>query len=123
MEGGGEYEDAPSVFREVMRTARKRYRCGECRQPIEPGARYEYVFGVWDGQSDTHRTCAPCAEIRRTAVCGAWLYGELWESLTEGELITAAGGPAACLLRELSAEAAEKVKIEWRRHADREAQW
>src|SRR5690349_116120 len=59
--------DMPSVCREVERTARKAHRCCECREIIEPGEKYQYVSGVWDGRGDSFKTCLRCALVRRIA--------------------------------------------------------
>ena len=56
--------DGPSCIREEIRTARKRYKCCECFEPIEPGDKYEYVRGLWEGW-DTFRTCDCCVDQRK----------------------------------------------------------
>lgn len=64
-----------------IRTARKRYKCLECSEPIEPGQRYEYVRGCWEGAFDTHRTCVLCARIRDDLFSCGFYYGELFSQL------------------------------------------
>lgn len=39
----------PAFHTETHRVARKRHTCTECRGYIEPGDRYEFVSGLWDG--------------------------------------------------------------------------
>lgn len=56
--------DMPSVFRREERVARKARRCCECGRHIPVGVRYEYVFGVWDGDPGVFATCARCVVLR-----------------------------------------------------------
>ena len=49
--------DPADVYRSSTPRARKPHRCGECGGPIEPGEKYEYVFGVWDGWIGVFKTC------------------------------------------------------------------
>lgn len=55
--------NGPSVFDERERTAKKTYRCDACREAIDLGHRYVYVFGVWDGDSGQFRHCLRCSAI------------------------------------------------------------
>lgn len=85
-------DDGPTVMREVIRRARKQYRCCECGNHIEVGNRYEYVTGIWDGVGQTFRTCLDCVEARKIYVdqldrhdclpC----FGELYEGWAPCEL-------------------------------------
>ena len=59
---------SPSVYRENYRTARKKHVCCECRLPILAGERYQEVFGIWDGDASTYRTCAVCEWFRERLV-------------------------------------------------------
>lgn len=56
--------EMPSVFNQTKPRARKRHRCCECRGWIEAGERYEYSWGIWDGDADSYKTCFGCAELR-----------------------------------------------------------
>ena len=78
--------DQPAVYRPNIQRARKAHACYECSGPIAPGDSHEYVFGVWDGEPGSFRTCSHCLELR------AWVtevadckpcHGELVESATE----------------------------------------
>ena len=74
--------DGASVSRTRIQKARKQYRCYECGAAIEPGTRYEYTFGVWDGSTSTFATCLSCMEIRDHFSCGnGFVFGELWSDL------------------------------------------
>ncbi len=54
--------DEPSVCNTRVRTARKQHKCCECRWVIEPGDKYEYTSGVWDGEGMSFKTCLSCVE-------------------------------------------------------------
>lgn len=56
--------EMPSVFNQTKPRARKRHRCCECRGWIEAGERYEYSWGIWDGEANIYKTCFGCAELR-----------------------------------------------------------
>lgn len=75
--------DSNEFYSEGQRRARKQYKCCECSAPILPGELYQYAVGKSDGDMFTARTCAVCAEIRKAFCCDGWIFGELWESVTE----------------------------------------
>ena len=56
--------DLPTVFNEKVVRARKQHRCCECGRLILPGCRYQTVFGVWEGNAETFRTCLLCYDLR-----------------------------------------------------------
>lgn len=86
--------ESAQFYRATTRTARKEYRCVECREPIAPGARYEHVTGMWDGSFSTYRSCLSCVEIRDHFACNGWLFGMLWEDLEQNFFPEMkAGGP------------------------------
>lgn len=65
-----------------MRTARKPHRCTECGDNIEPGERYEYFYGKFDGERFSYHTCVPCVEIRAFFSCdGSWMWGSVWDDM------------------------------------------
>lgn len=74
--------DEPTLFAQVMRTARKQYACCECGSSIGPGDRYEHVKGLWDGGWQAYRTCRICSAIRRD-FCASYIFGMLWEAMQE----------------------------------------
>lgn len=55
--------EAPSVFRQITRTARKEHRCCECSGAINPGSNYIYSSGIWDGDPSDYKQCLICAEV------------------------------------------------------------
>lgn len=76
-------DEAPSVFSETVRTARKPHKCEECRETIQPGSKYLYESGCWDGSWSSFSTCARCANVRRDYFKGGWLYGNCVEDFRE----------------------------------------
>jgi hypothetical protein len=75
--------EAPAVSEDVVRRARKRHRCGECRGLIEPGQHYEETRGLWEGRWFTYKTCVSCSVIGRTLLEGCYGLGCLAECLFE----------------------------------------
>lgn len=56
--------------------ARKKHVCGECADPIKPGALYERVRGKWEDTWSEFKTCARCVNIR-TDYFRTWFYGNM----------------------------------------------
>lgn len=52
--------DGPDVSRESRPTARREHSCCECRGVIRPGETYRLLWGVWEGEAKTFKTCADC---------------------------------------------------------------
>lgn len=75
--------DPADVYSARVVKARKHYRCDECAGRINPGASYEYTFGVWGGATAAYRTCMSCVGIRRfvkiNIPCFCWAHGNLIE--------------------------------------------
>jgi hypothetical protein len=76
-------DGSSDFFREVNRRAAKPYRCFECTDVIAIGDVHQYVSGKYEGDLWSARTCAACAEIRKTFCCGPAMFGELWESIRD----------------------------------------
>ncbi len=55
---------SPDAFVSGTRRARKQHRCCECRETIEPGATYQVISGIWDGEPGRYKTCLPCVAAR-----------------------------------------------------------
>ena len=64
-------------------TARKRHVCCECGEHIEPGERYEYVAGMWEGDFCVYKTCFACLKIRNLYCPDGFTYGWLRETIWE----------------------------------------
>lgn len=79
--------DPPSVYSVTKPAARKAHKCGECGGPINPGQRYERVWGIWDGRQDTFRTCALCVDLREFVTahvpCVCWSHGSMLDDARE----------------------------------------
>lgn len=79
--------DPPSVWSLAIHKARKAHKCCECRKPIAPGERYEYVWGIWDGSAGTYKTCERCLDLRQwvrnSVPCFCWYYGDMVENAME----------------------------------------
>lgn len=63
--------DTPTLYKEQERTARKRHRCAECTGLIEPGTRYSYARGVWEGEFFAYHTCLDCKQASLLLECAA----------------------------------------------------
>lgn len=55
--------DGPSTYRETRPTARKEHTCCECNGVIAAGETYRLLWGVWDGEAKTFKTCLDCLEL------------------------------------------------------------
>lgn len=80
--------DMPTVYAKSVRKARKQYRCNECGAAIQVGHAYQYVFGVWDGNADFHRTCIVCVDLADWAESAAghqicWSHGNMLDEIQE----------------------------------------
>jgi hypothetical protein len=79
--------DAPSVYDVTWPTAKKVHRCIECGCDIQPGEKYERVFGIWNGDRDTPKTCARCVDMREWVKahvpCFCWAHHNLHEDCVE----------------------------------------
>lgn len=56
-----EPEDYCSVWNVTWRKARKKHRCCECGEIIQPGQRYENIFSVFESEVTIFKTCEFCA--------------------------------------------------------------
>lgn len=73
--------EMPAVYNVTQPQARKTHKCNECGHAIESGERYEYVFGVWDGDANTWKTCPRCKALRDFVLshvpCCCWAHGSM----------------------------------------------
>ena len=90
--------------------ARKDYKCCECGEPILKGTVHNVAVGKWNGELSTYRTCCACEEIRTTFACEGWIFGQLWEDVTEGMFENMTTG---CLEKLKTAAAKQKLLDEW----------
>lgn len=54
----------PEAYSMVIRTARKRHKCCECRGTILPGEKYHYHSGIWAGEPASFKVCPDCDALR-----------------------------------------------------------
>jgi len=103
--------DAPAFFEETNPRARRDYSCCECGERIVTGEIHNRAAGKWDGEVQSYRTCACCAEIRRVLCCEGWTYTTLWTDAAESifEYLT-----VGCLAKLETAAAKEKLLARWR---------
>jgi len=73
-----DHDCGSSCCKERIRTARKKHRCGECLKDINPGDKYEYVSGIWDGVPHSYKTCLDCKSVRDVFFDG-WSYTQIWD--------------------------------------------
>lgn len=84
--------DGPQAFCSRMRVARKDHKCCECYGVIAKGQQYEYASGVWDDGPNDFKTCAECADARKSYVAELTRYdcqpcfGELYDEWSESEI-------------------------------------
>jgi len=102
----GDYDPADFTDSKV-RKARKEHKCTDCSRTIGAGEDYEHVFGVWDGSTHTFKTCKDCLSVRDVFFCEGYVYGGLWELLTE-HFCAAPDVDFDCLV-ELTPRARERV--------------
>lgn len=79
--------DAPSAYSATKPTARVKHKCVECGSIIQPGEQYEKMFGIWDGDISTSKTCARCVDLRDWVKvhvpCFCWTHYNLHEDCIE----------------------------------------
>lgn len=107
------------VYRDAHPVARKPHQCIDCFRTIEPGERYHYGCGLYEGDWDSNHQCLRCeaAALWLTMVCNGWLWGGVREDLAEhweedflyrshsfGRLVLAAKDKWKLRGRELSAD-------------------
>src|SRR4030067_539114 len=71
----------------LVRTARKAHVCGECRENIPTGVRYEYFTSKYDGQFFQHKTCLSCVRVRNDFCKCGWICGEMWAAIHEANCL------------------------------------
>ena len=104
-DGGADYGAEVSLTR--MRTARKPTKCGECREAIVPGQRYELTTGRWEADWCSFKTCEPCVEIRTALFCEGFTYTAMWEGVSD--YIAGGGKVLPCVTKLASVAAKEKL--------------
>lgn len=75
--------DPADVYNEKIQKARKKHTCCECGEAIQPGEKYQYAAGLWEGHWEHFKTCTPCLRIRKDVCCDGFIFGELREAIGE----------------------------------------
>jgi len=75
--------EGPEFFKDKMVVARKQHKCSECCQAIEPGVKYEHVYGIWDGDTHTYKTCPDCLSLRQQFFLHGYYYEQLWDDFKD----------------------------------------
>lgn len=77
----------PSVYNRTTPVSRVPRVCCECGWAINPGEKYERVWGVWEGDPGTYITCIPCVGVRDEMVAQlddyCWCHTSLYEETDE----------------------------------------
>ena len=105
----GEPDYGPEFFSATEPKARKAHACGECGRQIQPGERYEYVCGKWDGDMLTYKTCVDCLSIRNAFFCEAYTFGDIWSRVRD-HFSEGASVKPECVV-ELTPAAAAKLRV------------
>ncbi len=58
-----DYEPA-SAYVKTTHKAKKQHKCYECHRAINQGEVYEKVWGIWEGDAVTVKTCQRCLDLR-----------------------------------------------------------
>ena len=56
--------EMPSCYGNEERKARKAHKCCECHGTIQPGEKYHFHHGVWDGEAHDYKVCVDCEALR-----------------------------------------------------------
>lgn len=62
-------------------SAKKNWKCGECRRVIPVGEKYYCHTGKWEGKFVVDRTCVDCRSVTLHLFCG-YTFGQVWDELT-----------------------------------------
>lgn len=78
-------DEPPELYCATRPIANRRHECEECNQTIQPGERYERVFGIWEGGNKVFKTCLYCLAIRdlceQRLNCLCWSHGNTMEDI------------------------------------------
>lgn len=103
-----------AFYSEAVVTARKPWKCCECRRAIAVGEQYERASGMTDGCIFTEKTCLVCREIRKAFACDGWVFGDLWEAIYESLFDTwERSGPWDCLAKLETQQARQRMNDEY----------
>lgn len=102
--------DDNEFYVEVTVKSRKPHVCCECGERIPTRTAYQRATGKSDGRVWTAKTCLACVELRKTFVCGSWMFGALREEIENVMFpIWDESGPFDCLSKLETLEARRKI--------------
>lgn len=58
------YDEYAELYREKEVKARKEHKCAECYRMILKHQKYQYIFGVFQGDAFTYKICSACQALR-----------------------------------------------------------
>lgn len=80
-----DYDETWKLYEKSNPVARKQHKCNECKAPILPGERYEYVFALSSDGVSTYKTCQHCTGARdylqAHVPCFCWYHTNLIEDI------------------------------------------
>jgi len=110
-------DDPAELYKATHPKAKKSHKCSECGCDIKPGEGYERVFGKWDGDSSTYKTCSDCLSVRDVFFCDGFYHGMIWERLTEHICDMRGEIASECLIAltpKARANVCEMIEAEWK---------
>jgi len=72
--------ESTQIIKKKIVVAKKNHKCDECNYKIEPGEKYEYIFGKSDDGIFENTTCRSCIEIRDLFFSN-YTYGIIWDDI------------------------------------------
>jgi hypothetical protein len=96
-------------------TARKPHDCHECGRKVVNGERYYREKTVYDGDIETHKTCADCKSIRDNLVAD-FFWGEVLDLVLESIRETGGEIPEKCIAKLTPAARAwvcARIEAQW----------
>lgn len=91
-----DYDDPVDLCFRTDPTARKNYRCGECRREIARGEKYCREKTLYNGRFEVNKTCLDCASIR-DAFCCTWTWGDVLEDIRNMVFDSSGKVPESCI--------------------------
>lgn len=103
----------PDFYTVNYRKARKPHRCSECGIQINPGEKYRYITGKWDGTIGSFHTCNPCVDaaayMAEHSDCWCPNFGEMYQAIHDE--ITEHGEPVPLEYIKLREEMQTRIMI------------
>jgi hypothetical protein len=107
---GGYDGDAADIFASRLVVARKAHQCYECEKEIPPGAKYERIKILYEGEWSCYEICMICSEIGTVFSCDGRCLGILWEDIHDTLFPNMTTG---CLAKLKTAAAKQHLLDKW----------